>query len=420
MNKTQIHLIKNKKVLFTSAVWSLVASTFLCAEDIFDQESGTLHISRVVANDGLPDSNTFIGYDVIVTIKSVEEVGDKYPVDLEQYPGMRNIKPDFYDTKSNTLYAPQVKVGDYYYDDVALKIDQVVSVGDVQERGPTEDSIIFDYFIHENIPSWYTENFYEIMNNLHDVLPFVATQLNYYIDVYVWAEGDNLPFCQKYTGKLCLHGQSLSANDSDITGGLNWWMQLEQGDRSLFGDAIYTLQKYTVVAHETFHVYQLSFPDVPSMWLTEGAAATFESLYSQEFLGEDYFHAQRNASPAYIANPEILENYETRDGNYSSSVFMILILASELQKQGMSETEAFRLILKDFWEREPGINWKPIFEELFKMSVERFYEIVSDYQADLAVGSFSEGEKAQILAERFDSLTPSTNLKLSEIFGSGN
>ena len=88
-------MMKKKKVLFTSAVWSLVASTFLCAEDIFDQESGTLHIPRVVANDGLPDSNTSIGYDVIVTIKSVEEVGDKYPVDLEQYPGMRNINPTF-------------------------------------------------------------------------------------------------------------------------------------------------------------------------------------------------------------------------------------------------------------------------------------------------------------------------------------
>ena len=103
-------MMTNKKVLFTLAVWSFLASNFLCAEDIFDQESGTLHISRVVANDGLPDSNTFIGSDVIVTIESVEEVGDKYLVDLDQYPGMRNIKPDFYDTKSNTLYAPQVKV----------------------------------------------------------------------------------------------------------------------------------------------------------------------------------------------------------------------------------------------------------------------------------------------------------------------
>ena len=54
------------------------------------------------------------------------------------------------------------------------------------------------------------------------------------------------------------------------------------------------------------------------------------------------------------------------------------------------------------------------------MSVDRFYEIVSDYKAYLSVGSFSEDEKAQILAERFDSLIPSTNLKLSEIFSSGN
>ena len=412
-------MMKNKKVLSTLAALFFWTSNFLCAEDIFDQESGTLHISRVVANDGLPDSNTFIGYDVIITIKSVDEVGDKYPVDLEQYPGMRNIKPDFYDTKSNTLYAPQVKVGDYYYDDVALKIDQVVSVGDVQERGPTEDSIIFDYVIHENIPSWYTENFYEIMANLHDVLPLVATQLNYYIDVYVWAEGDNLPFCHKYTSKLCRNGMSLSANRSDITGGTNVWMQIELRDAYLFGPNNY-LHKYTVVAHESYHVYQRSFTDVSSMWLTEGAAATFESLYSQEFLGEDYWYAQRKVNLTYISNPEILEKDDTMDSNYSSSVFMILILASELQKQGISETEAFKLILKDFWEREPGINWKPVFEELFKMSVERFYEIVSDYQADLAGASLADDVKDQIIRERFFSLTPSTNLKLSEIFGSGN
>ena len=426
--------MKNKKVLCTLSALSFWASNFLCAEDIFDQESGTLHISRVVANDGLPDSNTFIGYDVIITIKSVDEVGDKYPVDLEQYPGMRNIKPDFYDTKSNTLYAPQVKVGDYYYDDVALKIDQVVSVGDVQERGPTEDSIIFDYVIHENIPSWYTENFYEIMANLHDVLPFVATQLNYYFDVYVWAEGDNLPFCHKYTSKLCRNGSSLSANRSDITGGTNVWMQIVLPDDAFFADGAPSEKghKYTVVAHETFHVYQRSFPDVPSKWLREGAAATFESLYSQQFLDEDYFfHFSSDIDQAYLADPTILEKDETEDPNYSSSVFMVLVLANELQKQGISETEAYRLILKDFWERAPGENWKPTFQELFDTNVENFYEVVAGYQADLneaslanCLGDGSEScikdVKKQILKERYYSLTPSTNLKLSEIFGSGN
>ena len=89
--------------------------------------------------------------------------------------------------------------------------------------------------------------------------------------------------------------------------GTNVWMQLEQGDRSLLDDAIYTLQKYSVVVHETYHVSQRSFPDVPSKWLREGAAATFESNYSQEFLGEDYFYAQRSACPAFISDPETLE-----------------------------------------------------------------------------------------------------------------
>ena len=209
-------------------------------------------------------------------------------------------------------------------------------------------------------------------------------------------------------------------------------MQLEQGDRSLFGDAIYTLQKYTVVAHETFHVYQRSFPDVPSKWLREGAAATFESLYSQQFLDEDYFfHFSSDIDQAYLADPTILEKNETEDPNYSSSLFMVLVLANELQKQGISETEAYRLILKAFWERKPGENWKPTFQELFNIRAEKFYEVVAGYQADLneaslanCLGDGSEtcikDVKQQILEERFYSLTPSTNLKLSEIFGSGN
>lgn len=224
---------------------------------------------------------------------------------------------------------------------------------------------------------------------------------------------------------------SLSANRSDITGGTNVWMQIELRDAYLFGPNNY-LHKYTVVAHESYHVYQRSFPDVPSKWLREGAAATFESLYSQQFLDEDYFfHFSSDIDPAYLADPTILEKNETRDPNYSSSLFMVLVLANELQKQGISETEAFRLILKDFWERAPGENWKPTFQELFNTNVEKLYEVVAGYQADLneaslanCLGDGSEScikdVKQQILEERFYSLTPSTSLKLSKIFGSGN
>ena len=79
----------------------------------------------------------------------------------------------------------------------------------------------------------------------------------------------------------------------------------------------------------------------------------------------------------------------------------------------------------------PGENWKPTFQELFDTNVENFYEVVAGYQADLneaslanCLGDGSEScikdVKQQILEERFYSLTPSTNLKLSEIFGSGN
>ena len=226
----------------------------------------------------------------------------------------------------------------------------------------------------------------------------------------------------------------ISSNRTDITGGEDAWMQIALPDAYLFADGAPSEKghKYIVVAHETFEIYKKSFPYVPSKWLREGASATFESLYSQEFLGEDYFfHFSSDIDQTYLADPTILEKNETRDPNYSSSLFMVLVLANELQKQGISETEAYRLILKAFWEREPGENWKPTFQELFNIRAEKFYEVVAGYQADLneaslanCLGDGSEScikdVKKQILKERYYSVTPSINLKLSEIFGSGN
>ena len=228
---------------------------------------------------------------------------------------------------------------------------------------------------------------------------------------------------------------SISANRTDITGGTDAWMQIALPDAYLFADGAPSEKghKYTAVAHETFEIHKRSFPYVPVKWLREGASGTFQSLYSQQLLDEDYFfHFSSDIDQAYLADPTILEKNETRDPNYSSSVFMVLVLANELQKQGISEIEAFRLILKDFWERAPGENWKPTFQELFNTNVEKFYEVVAGYQADLNEASYTtrwveddDGNrvkylKDQILKGRYYSLTPSTNLKLSEIFSSGN
>ena len=67
--------------------------------------------------------------------------------------------------------------------------------------------------------------------------------------------------------------------------------------------------------------------------------------------------------------------------NYSGSVFLTLVLARELKNKGMTETQAFRKILKDFYLLKPDSkNWKNKFEEIFLISTDSFYEAVREYE----------------------------------------
>ena len=67
-------------------------------------------------------------------------------------------------------------------------------------------------------------------------------------------------------------------------------------------------------------------------------AASFESLYIQQFYGSNYFlEAQTSVHVSAINNPKIFETFDAsrdEDMNYSSSVFMALALTKELQKIG--------------------------------------------------------------------------------------
>ena len=85
--------------------------------------------------------------------------------------------------------------------------------------------------------------------------------------------------------------------------------------------------------------------------------------------------------------------------NYSGSVFLTLVLAKELKNKGLTETQAFKKILKDFYLFKPDSkNWKSKFEEIFLISTDSFYEAVREYEVS------------------YKDLLPSPDLKLSEIF----
>ena len=114
-------------------------------------------------------------------------------------------------------------------------------------------------------------------------------------------------------------------------------------------------------------------------------------------------------SDEVFTDPNLYEKYETSsretsdggmDGNYAGSEFMLLTLVKELQKDNISEQEAFKLVFRDFWLEKAGQkNWKKAFEKTFNMSVKTFYERLSEY---------SRNDVRKIL--------PSKSLEIQDIF----
>ena len=202
------------------------------------------------------------------------------------------------------------------------------------------------YNIHESLPEGWIDEFYIIMENLSDLIP--AYQ-NYFENLTVYAWNSNVE--DPYEG---IQGGTYIGGSED-----GFIMVLEINEMEFEWDSMH---RYSVIAHEYFHVYQLSINQPMNLpngdydpngfsvkWLLEGTAASFESIYIQEFYGYNYFiDAQSNINEMVHTNPSIFESYINNEINYGSSVFITLVLAKELIKLGYSEEVAFRIIYKDF------------------------------------------------------------------------
>ena len=181
-------------------------------------------------------------------------------------------------------------------------------------------------------------------------------------------------------------------------------MSLEISEWEIENDNVH---RYSVVPHEYFHVYQISHADLSGLkWLMEGPAATLESIYVQEHYGIDYFSEAQAPflSELVLESPSLYESFTESgesDGNYSGSVFLTLVLAEELQRQGFSESKAYRMIMRDFFQAEPTLdNWKTTFAEIFAMSLDSFYSKIRNYNLS------------------YEGLLPSEELTISKIFTS--
>ncbi|MDG2341776.1 MAG: hypothetical protein P8L24_01745 [Cytophagales bacterium] len=259
------------------------------------------------------------------------------------------------------------------------------------------DEFKFNLNVHNSLNSSWQNEFGIIMDNLNQLIPVQAHNYLYELDVYAWNDNVSSPYKSEigdYSG-ACICG-----NDKRI------FMVLEINNEEFTWNSMH---RFSVVVHEYFHVYQMSLSkefydgNIELKWLSEGTAASFESLYIQQFYSTNYFlEAQTEVDISAINNTKIYEKFSsssTVDRNYSSSVFIVLALVKELQKLGKSEEESFKLIYKDFWEKNPtDNNWKNKFQEVFGISVDMFYNELLNYSANI------------------NDVLPSETLKIENIF----
>ena len=69
-------------------------------------------------------------------------------------------------------------------------------------------------------------------------------------------------------------------------------------------------------------------------WLIEGTASSFDYLYIEQYYSQNKFSLNQTiVDSAATQNPSIFENYgnDNKDINGTSSLFLVLVLAKELQ-----------------------------------------------------------------------------------------
>ena len=262
-------------------------------------------------------------------------------------------------------------------DITAINYDSLATFDD----GSCVNTIEIIYNIHDSLPAdWITE-FYVIMNNLLNIIPSYQNYFNS-LTVYAWNDNIDDPYPGIQGGSYVGGGNGLPI------------MVLEIPNSEFTYDHIH---RYSVIAHEYFHVYQRSLSEpmnqydndpngIDIKWLIEGAAASFESIYIRNYYNYNYFSAQSHVDTMVTTDPNVFESYDSNDMdiNYSSSVFMTLVLAKELIKLNYSEEDAFKLIYKDFLLSEAtNLNWETTFESVFNITVSNFYESVKTYPVDI-------------------------------------
>jgi len=277
--------------------------------------------------------------------------------------------------------------------------------------------------VDESLPQQWRTEFGVILANLQQVAPISQCihdsrdpdtgelSVRSPMSIYAWNSAVENPWSDERPG---MGGASISGD------GFDTWMVLEIPQDEFEYDP---LHRYSVVAHEYWHVYQrgawdaqgVSWPD----WMWEGGAKVVEELYIAEHYGRSEF--DQNLRPVIataLSNPADFERYESDGGavggesdiNYNTSAFMVLALAAELQDTlNISEEEAFGLVLTA--PAAPGSETP--FLDVFGMTREEFYSSLAQYPATESGEDWFEGDVVDA-----SDVMPSNDLTLERILES--
>lgn len=270
----------------------------------------------------------------------------------------------------------------------------------------------FAYHLHESLPPEWVAEFQTIMEDMGELAPIsprISEVAGFQspMDIWAWMDTANNPFPEKPE----VSGTCICGDGSDT------WMALEMYAEAFKPENLH-IHRYQVIVHEYFHVFQiaLSGGNEDPVWLLEGGAQAMENLYSQQRYGESAFeYSLFPITATWVDDPSPLEGYEytEADNNYQFSTFMTLALAKELQlKQGMSETEALRLVLVDFQDAKFGEDdWENVFAETFGMRPEEFYATLNEYTITASPEPWYEGDVVNA-----SPVMPSEDILLEDIF----
>ena len=262
--------------------------------------------------------------------------------------------------------------------------------------------VTFTENLHSSLPEAWVTEYNTIKGNLLTIFPLYQ---KYYRGIVVYAWNDNVD--DPYPGVE--GGKYISVEDGDVT--LKRFVMEINNQEFTYN----SFHRYSVIVHEYFHCYQLSLnihmnkpnadpTSFDTKWMMEGPAAVVEGMYTKEYYGDNYTAEEQNDVHSDVfTSPAKFESHDTSrdiDTNYSSSIFLVLVLARELQNSGLTEAKSFQLILRDYMAAHPNKDtWKTLFTETFNMTLDEFYARLPNYNGQ---------KNADVL--------PTATLKLEDIF----